>query len=199
METTLKRFTKAIGGKVSQNVVPAAVIGHAPLSSLPSDSKEPCSLTWVVPTFTALFQASRTPPFCFLWKKRKSCCLQLFPALWTEGLLQAHTHTVTYTVYNVGPLTSSFSPLFSSGCPCLCCKDDPRISGMKPKAFLLSFSKQRPCLCLKFTCAKSFPRRIFQQHGILRREMRVESKTKHVYYEQMSTCSLKHCHLLCFS
>lgn len=81
VETALKRFTKAIGWKVSQHVVPAAVIGHAPLSSLPSDSKEPCSLTWVVPTFTALFQASCTPPFCFLWKKRKSCCLQLFPAL----------------------------------------------------------------------------------------------------------------------
>lgn len=157
METTLKRFTKAIGWKVSQHVVPAAVIGHAPLSSLPSDSKEPCSLTWAVPTFTALFQASRTPPFCFLWKKRKSCCLQLFPALWTEGLLQAHTHILTYTVYNVGLLTSSsFSPLFSSGCPCLCCKDDPRISGMKPKAFLLSFSKQKPWLCLKFACAKVF-------------------------------------------
>lgn len=96
--TAFEFYTKAIGWKVSQHVVPAAVMGRALLSSLPSDSQEPCSLTWVVLTFTALFQASHTPPFCFLWKNRKSC-LQLFPALWTKELLHTHrrTHAHTHT------------------------------------------------------------------------------------------------------
>lgn len=107
--------TKAIGWKVSQHLVPAAVLGRALLSSLPSDSQEPCSLTWVVLTFTALFKASHIPPFCFLWKYRKSC-LQLFPALWTKEILQAHT------VYSAGQHTSSsfvFLLSLSSGCPSL--------------------------------------------------------------------------------
>lgn len=71
--------TKAKGEKVFHHEVPA-VMGRALLNSLPYDSQAPCSLTWVVLTFTALFQASYTPPFCFLLKNRKSC-LQLFPAL----------------------------------------------------------------------------------------------------------------------
>lgn len=90
-----------MGGKVFQHVVPPAAVGRALLSAMPSDSQAPRSLTWVVLTFTALFQASRTPPFCFLGKNRKSC-LQLFPALWTKELLQAwrhtHTHTLTHNI-----------------------------------------------------------------------------------------------------
>lgn len=44
METALTAFefyTKPIGWKVSQHVVPEAVMGHALPSSLPSDSQEP--------------------------------------------------------------------------------------------------------------------------------------------------------------
>lgn len=135
--------TKAIGWKVSQHLVPAAVLGRALLSSLPSDSQEPCSLTWVVLTFTALFKASHIPPFCFLWKDRKSC-LQLFPALWTKEVLQAHTHLNTQFTVRVSthPPPLSFFLAWVQDAP-LWYKDDPRDDGMKPKAFRLSFASLR--------------------------------------------------------
>lgn len=94
VETTLKCFTKAIGWKVSQHVVPAAVIGHAPLSSLPSDSKEPCSLTWAVPTFTALFHGLPHSAILFPVEEKEVLLPAAVPSTvnW-RAFAGTHTHT----------------------------------------------------------------------------------------------------------
>lgn len=148
--------TKAIGGKVFQNVVPAAALGHTLLTSLPSDSQASRSLTWVVADFHSIVPGLPYPAILFPVQSRKSC-LQLFPALWTKELLQAQTHTPKHT-YNSIHTSSSFTlPLsLSSGCPSLMWRWPQGMMGWSQKHVLLSFSRQNPCLYVRFTCATVF-------------------------------------------
>lgn len=81
-------YTKVIGGKVFQHMVPAAVMGRALLTSLPSDSQAPRSLTWVVADFHSIVPGLPYSAILFPVQSRKSC-LQLFPALWTKELFHA--------------------------------------------------------------------------------------------------------------
>lgn len=42
-------------------------------------------------------------------RKRKSCCLQLFPALRTAGLVRTHAHTQIHSLHSARPLPLSGS------------------------------------------------------------------------------------------
>lgn len=154
METDIfELHSKATGGKVFQHVVLPAPMGRAPLTFLPSDSKAPHSLTWVLADFHSIVPGLPFSAILFPVQNRKSWP-QLFPALWTKELLQAQTYTHTQQYTHILFLRVSPQPELRK--PLSDVKMTPRDDEMKPKARLLSFSRQKTCLYVSCTCAKVF-------------------------------------------
>lgn len=109
-------------------------MGRAPLTSLLSDSQALHPVTWVVADFHSIVPDLPFPAILFPVQDRKSC-LQLFPALRTEGLFEPQTHTHTHpnkrTHKNCKHTSSSLAlPLGQgSGWPSLMWRWPPGIMG----------------------------------------------------------------------
>lgn len=138
VETALKRLTKAIGWKVGQHVVPAAATGRAPLSLLPNlGVADFHSIVPDLPFAGHFVSCGRrgSPAACSCSQR---CELR--------GLCgRAHTHT--HSLQSARPLPLSRSPIQDTAPPpppSLCCKDEPRPSGMKPKGIRAFLLKTKP-------------------------------------------------------
>lgn len=102
VEMALKRLTKAIGGKVGRHVVPAAV------TLLARPNLGVADFHSIVPDLPY------SGHFVSCGRKRKSCCLQLFPALRTAVPERARTRSDTQFTECT---SSSFVAVLGSGCP----------------------------------------------------------------------------------